>query len=381
MTLTVCLSGDVRYRDNAGGAAWLYLSWALGLRELGCRVIWLEAVEPTTGQADLEHYVAAVKERLARYGLPDALAICSATDEPLPPTTLEGVLDASAAAAETDLFLNAAYVLRPDVVRSFRRSAFVDADPGLMQIWMSTGQYPIPPHDVYFTIGETVGTSEARFPDCGLDWHFTRLPIPLGEWSVAAADDAAPFTTVSNWWSEEDWIEVDGEWMSNEKRTAFIEYLDLPGRVPVPLELALTLGRTEVEKADRRMLEDRGWRVLGLFDVDWTPDAYRSYVQSSRGEFTCVKPFYARLATGVVLDRTLHYLASGKPAIVQHTGPSSYLPDREGLFRFRTLDEAADALVAAASDYERHSQAARALAETYFDAKDVVGSLLERALA
>jgi hypothetical protein len=63
-----------------------------------------------------------------------------------------------------------------------------------------------------------------------------------------------------------------------------------------------------------------------------------------------------------VSDRTVCYLASGKPAVVQDTGPSRYLPDGEGLFRFRSLDEAAAAIGSVNADYPRHSRAARALA-------------------
>jgi len=56
------------------------------------------------------------------------------------------------------------------------------------------------------------------------------------------------------------------------------------------------------------------------------------------------------------------------------------LPDAEGLFRFRDMDEAVRALAAAESDYARHSRLARALAEE-FDARDVVARVLEQALA
>ncbi len=81
-----------------------------------------------------------------------------------------------------------------------------------------------------------------------------------------------------------------------------------------------------------------------------------------------------------ISDRTLCYLASGKPAVVQHTGPSSFLPEAEGLFRFRSIEEAARALDAVQSNYERQSRLARQLAEEYFDARKVVGSVLERAM-
>ena len=79
-------------------------------------------------------------------------------------------------------------------------------------------------------------------------------------------------------------------------------------------------------------------------------------------------------------DRTLCYLASGKPAVVEHTGPSGILPDAAGLFRFRTLDEAARHLETAASDYDTHCRLGRALVEEHFDAHKVVGSVLERSL-
>jgi hypothetical protein len=82
-----------------------------------------------------------------------------------------------------------------------------------------------------------------------------------------------------------------------------------------------------------------------------------------------------------VSDRTLCYLASGKPAVVQHTGPSRFLPDSAGLFRFHTPQEAARHLDSAAADYPRQCRQARALAEEFFDARQVAGRLLERAFA
>jgi hypothetical protein len=88
-----------------------------------------------------------------------------------------------------------------------------------------------------------------------------------------------------------------------------------------------------------------------------------------------------RLQNAWISDRTLCYLASGKPALVEHTGPSRILPDADGLLRFRDLDEAVCLLAAAEFDYEHHCRAARALAERWFGAKQVVGSVLERALS
>ena len=115
--------------------------------------------------------------------------------------------------------------------------------------------------------------------------------------------------------------------------------------------------------------------------VAFTPWDYQRYIQESRGEFSCAKPSCVRLQNAWVSDRTLCYLASGKPAVVQHTGPSRFLPDAAGLCRFRTLEEAVHCLETVAADYERHCRLARALAEELFDARKVVARVLERALA
>jgi hypothetical protein len=65
---------------------------------------------------------------------------------------------------------------------------------------------------------------------------------------------------------------------------------------------------------------------------------------------------------------------------VQDTVPSSYLPDGDGIFRFSSLAQAAAAFDAIESDYQRHCDAARALAETHFDAQRVLEVALNGAL-
>ena len=120
--------------------------------------------------------------------------------------------------------------------------------------------------------------------------------------------------------------------------------------------------------------------MCDAYAVASTPWDYQRYIQDSRGEFSCVKPACVRLQNAWVSDRTLCYLASAKPAVVQHTGPSRFLPDAAGMFRFRDLLEAARCLEQVAADYERQCRLARALAEEYFDARKVVGRVLERAL-
>jgi len=127
-------------------------------------------------------------------------------------------------------------------------------------------------------------------------------------------------------------------------------------------------------------MERRGWRIQHSGRIAATPDQYQTYIQRSRGEFSCVKRSCIRFQNAWVSDRSVCYLASGKPVVVQDTGPSAYLPNGEGMFRFRSLQEAADALGTINSDYKRHCQAARQLAESYFDAREIVSTILDRAL-
>jgi hypothetical protein len=398
MSLTVCLSPtDTLHYPQGGGHLWVFLNWALGLRALGCEVIWLQMVShqestsapkrrlrrsglvesPDSPARELQIEVPTLKRRLERFGLAGCLALHPSDGEILHDEVAEGSMDLEVA-AEADLLLNQRYNLPREVVGRFRRSVLVDIDPGLLQTWLSAGSIRVAPHDMHFTIGETVGQPGARFPDAGLKWHYTPPPVYLSEWPLVQADGMAPYTTVSQWWGEE-WMEVEGEPYSNDQRTAFLEYVDLPSRTSTPLELALLLARYDEE--ERRLLEQRGWKVRHAWGVSSEPEDYRAYIRRSRGEFSCVKPSCVLLENAWISDRMLCYLASAKPAVVQHTGPSRFLPDWEGLFRYRTLEEAARTLSAVESDYERHCRLARELAEEHFDAQKVVRGVLERALA
>ena len=77
-------------------------------------------------------------------------------------------------------------------------------------------------------------------------------------------------------------------------------------------------------------------------------------------------------------DRSVCYLASGRPVVAQETGYSRYLPTGEGLLSFTDIDEAAAALATVRSDPARHARAARAIAEERFDSDRVLTDLLER---
>ncbi len=359
MSTTVCFTAKNIYYLKGGGHFWVPLNWALGLRALGCDVIWLEPIDPNTPVEEIRKLTELLKDRLEPYGLRDSVALSSTTTEPLDPAVIEGCLDIDAASELATLLVNLHYDLPAEQVRRFRRSALLDIDPGLLQMWIAVGRYSPARHDLYFTIGETVGTPAARFPSCGVEWHYTPPPVYLPGWPSASAPANAAYTTVAHWWGQR--IPFGSMIISEEKRDSFLEYLDLPSR--------------------RKLWAEHGWRIRDSHDFTATPEQYRTYLQQSRGEFSCAKPSCMQLQNAWISDRTICYLASGKPAIVQHTGPSRFLPDAEGLFRFRNLNEAVRVISLVEADYERQCRAARALAEAYFDAEKVIRRVLERAMS
>ena len=98
-----------------------------------------------------------------------------------------------------------------------------------------------------------------------------------------------------------------------------------------------------------------------------------------KGEFSVAVNLEVKTRSGWFSDRTAAYLASGKPAVVQDTGFSDDLPCGEGLFAFRTIDEAASAIEEIQRNYRHHCAAARRIAEEHLDAKRLLARILDRA--
>ncbi len=84
--------------------------------------------------------------------------------------------------------------------------------------------------------------------------------------------------------------------------------------------------------------------------------------------------------SGWFSDRSVCYLAAGRPVILQDTGFSHWLPTGEGLMAFSTIEDAAHCLEQASADYDHHREAARRLAEELFSFDVVLPRLLELAL-
>jgi hypothetical protein len=369
MALSVWIAADTLGYPTGAGHLWAYLNWALGLRAIGCDVVWLEAASDEPDPAA----VATLAERLGSVGL-DRLCVTTANADARP--GLVSVEEAGSA----DLLLNLAYAVPPELVARFRRSALLDLDPGMTQSWIAAGDLDLGAHDLYLTTGEGIATGTAPVPDCGLRWLYAPPCVALDVWTAAPPADEAAYSTVTHWWGDGSFVAPDGRVIDNSKRASFLPYLEVPASAGVRAELAVAADDLEDDAA---LLREHGWSLADPVHAAGTPARYRSYIRRSRGEFSCAKPAYVALSTGWISDRTVCYLASGRPAIVEDTGPCRLLDDAdgEGVFRFRDPAGATAALAASERDYTRQCALARALAEHSFDACRSGSRLLELCLA
>jgi hypothetical protein len=346
---------------------WVYLNWALGARSCGADIVWLEGVSPQTQPDEVARLLTKLRENLRPFGLHGSVVLCPWSDVPLNSEVAElsPPLDL---AFEADAFIDLVYDLPDRVVKRFRTSALINIDPGLLETWLEQESIQIAEHTAYFTIG-------ARPLESDRPWLRTQPCVALDEWPVSGSTEDAAFTAVTGWYGNE-WIEEDGQPLRNDKRSGYLPFLDVPRRTGYRIELAVDLAADP--ENDLALLTGKGWSVVAAADVASSPDAYRRYIRSSLGEFGCCKPSYARRQTGWISDRTVCYLASGKPAVVQDTGPNPAIDDRPGVVRFRTVDQVAAGIESCMDSYEEACRDARSLAEQHFDAGRVVRDVLER---
>jgi hypothetical protein len=381
---TILVSGAVANKPLSGGEAWVRMSWVRGLRRLGYDVCFVE-------QIDSSHCVdtcgrAAPFERSVNRGTFESVIEALAPDCPAAllcdggrASVGLGFDDVVERAGEAELLVNISGHLEIEAIKAGpRRRAYIDVDPGFTQIWADGGGGArLEGHDVYFTVGENIGTAGCPIPTGGLDWLPLPQPVTLEDWPAMPAVPADRFTTVATWRSPLGSLSHGGVEFQG-KHHQWRSIAELPRLSPREFEIALRIHPDD--SRDRAALEENGWHLVDPRSVAGDPLAFRSYVQGSAAEFSVAHPVYVDTASGWLSDRTLRYLACGRPALVQDTGAGRRYPLGEGLVPFRTLEEAVAGAAAIASEYHSHAEAARALAETYFDADVVLERFLERAL-
>jgi hypothetical protein len=376
-----------------GGVTWDYLQYLLGLGQLGHDVYYLEdsdqwpynPVEGGLGKDGAYNatYLAGV---MSRFGLADRWAYRfpggSLPDGTVFPEAWFGLSDQRrrAVVRSADLLINVSSgVGDPARYGEVRRLAYVDTDPVFTQIRAVAEagfREHLEAHHAHFSYGERlsdVAQACPAVPDTGHRWRPMRKPIVLSEWHPCAPRREV-FTTVMNWTSYHD-VTYRGR-SYGQKDEEFARFVDLPGRVaPTALELAVGSGLTR--RAPREQLMQQGWRLVDPMCVCPDLDSYRQYIEFSKAEWTVAKHGYVLGQVGWFSGRSACYLAAGRPVVVQDTGFDCVVPAGEGVLGFRTVDEAAAAIAAVNADYVRHAQAARDVAQQYFDSAKVLSRLID----
>jgi len=382
---TLVVGGAVANKYLNGGEAWVRLSWIRGFQRLGCRVVFLEQIEPAAcvdekgAPAPFERSATrAYFDRVMEdFGLAGSASLVLGDGDATSGLSYADVLDL---AGEAALLVNiSGNVHDPEVTRRVRKRVYVDLDPGFTQIWHVSGNpgARLEGHDMYFTVGENIGTGHSTIPTGGLDWRPCPPPVVLEDWPVATSA-ARSFTTVGAWRGAFGPLEHDGR-TYGLKVHEFRKVIELPRRATgANFEIALDIHPGDA--ADRDALLANGWLLTDPRAAVPGPLEFRRYVQASGAEFSVAQGVYVDTDSGWFSDRTVRYLASGKPALVQDTGFSRNYPVGDGLVPFSNLDEAVEGAHRIVADYERHAVAARALAEERFDSDRVLARFLEQTL-
>jgi hypothetical protein len=266
------------------------------------------------------------------------------------------------------------YLHDDDLLAASPRRVFLDIDPGFGQMWRELGLADVfSGHDAFVTVGENIREPGCGIPDCGLDWITTVPPVVLDLWprSIRKRD---VFTTVGTWRGPNGPVQYRGRTYGLRVHE-FRRFADLPRRAGRSLEAALDIDPTD--ERDRDALRAGGWSLVDPRQVAGGTETYRQYIQESMGEVMVAKNMYVQTQGGWFSDRSVCYLASGKPVVAQDTGWTRNHPAGTGLQSFNTLEEAAAAIQEVQGNYRKHATAARGLAEAEFAS----GPVLERLAA
>jgi hypothetical protein len=375
----VLVSGAVANKHRHGGSAWVRLSWAEALARLGFEVLFVELLDPRDAvdaagapcAPAASANAAAFGAAITAAGLTGSAALLGTDGSDVAGIGRAELTDRAVGA---ELLVDISGHLRDPELRALaRRRVFVDLDPGYTQVWLAEGRdVGADGHDLHFSVGANVGTARCALPDGGLRWHPVRQPVVLERWPVQDGGFTR-FTTVGSWRGAFGPLDWAGR-SYGVKAHEFRPLADVPRRAGLPFEIVLDLHPADA--ADGERLAAGGWRLRAPAATA-TAEDFAAYVRGSGAEFSAAQGVYVHGRTGWCSDRTVRYLASGRPALVQDTGQSDTLPVGDGLLTFATPAEAADRARELVADHARHSAAARRLAEELFAPAPALAPLLE----
>lgn len=291
-------------------------------------------------------------------------------------------------AKSADVYLNVSGVcILPDVLPAKCKKVFLDSDPGYNQMGLQDlldAEGPTAKryhevaklHDVHLTYAENIHHEDCRLPLAGLNWITTRPTVTLPPWR-GGVENAPPvssaYTTVMTLDLSKEPKRLHYKGVDYyDKRPEFEKFITLPNRVPgVPLLLAIGNNKS-LDPVTRD-----GWKTVDSHDVSLTPEAYLDFIIDSAGEWSIAKNVYAATNSGWFSCRTCCYLAAGRPAVVQDTKWSRYVPSGQGVIAFDTMEQAIAGLNEIAARPKQHQAAAYDIAREYLAPDRVVAPMLE----
>ena len=377
--LTILLSGMIAADPQQGGATWAVLQYLLGFKRLGHDVYFVEpltqkSLQPEGATLERSANAAYFRRVVADFGLQQTAALLLAGTTQtvgLPYERLRAI------AGRADVLINISGMLTDEALLApIPLRAYLDLDPAFNQLWQVA--YGIDmrfgAHNRFVTVGLAIGAPDCPIPTCGLSWITTLQPVVLAHWPVGEEIAHDALTTVANFRGYGS-IEYEGAFYG-QKAHSLRRFMALPTRTDEAFLLALAIHPAET--TDLEALAANRWRLVDPAAVAGDPARYQAFIAGSKAEFGIAKSGYVVSRCGWFSDRSVCYLASGRPVIAQETAFSRYLPTGQGLFAFSTEDDVLAAIAALRADYARHARAARALAVEHFDSDRVLPALLDR---
>lgn len=376
--LRIFVSGMVAGDPWQGGASWAVLQYVLGLQRLGHDVYLVEpisdsSIQPPESPLERSDNAACFHHLADRFGLAEGAALVrQGTTEAVgvPHDRLHRL------AKDADVLVNISGMLTdPALMEPIPIRIYLDLDPAFNQLWQVAQGIDMrfDGHTHFMTVGQSIGSPSCVVPTAGRTWIPTLPPVVLSMWPVADRIERDAWTTVGNWRGYGS-VEDDGVFYG-QKAHSFRQFITLPRLTPERFMLAMAIHPDEL--SDVEALGANGWELVDPHRAAGTPDAYRMFIQGSKGEFGVAKSGYVVSRCGWFSDRSACYLASGRPVIAQETGWSSFLPKGKGLFAFENAADVLAAMEEVAADYPANARAARLIAEEYLDSDHVLGGVLE----
>jgi hypothetical protein len=376
---SLVIAGALAQKPKIGGHTWALLQYVLGFQQLGWQVLFVDYLEPSlcvdqAGRScplQCSVNLQYMREVVKFFGLEENYVLIGPAGASYLGMPRARVLERVKHSA---FVLNIMGYLRDqEILATAPKRVFLDIDPGFCQFWHELGLYQgLEGYDAYVTIGLNIGREGCEVPTCGLDWIVTPQPVNLQWWPVSEMGGHA-FTTIASWRGAYGPLEFQGTTYGLRVHQ-FRRFVGLPRLTGLEFELALAIDPSETN--DLALLADNGWSQVDPSIVADGPRSYRSYIERSRAEFSVAKDIYVQSQGGWISDRSLCYLSSGKPVLIQETGFSRHYPTGEGLLSYSTLEEAVAGAEEITRRPERHARAARAIAEEYFGSDKVLGQLL-----